>query len=162
MKNCNSKQVILGKRTTPWSISEDNSGPSKKLPKSKNWEEQDNEGLKSSGSFALSKAITGSSFEETFIKSWKENKCLTAQDCELIQDPFKSAVVQNFISEDNLIKTLVDEMTTMEWTRKQMDLYEFHQSTDLANVESGLLKEFHEFLNDGEFSNLTLRTLILL
>lgn len=33
-----------------------------------------------------------------------------------------------------MINNIVDDMNTLDWSRKKMDLYEFHQTADLASL----------------------------
>lgn len=115
-----------------------------------NWNEEELN-ANTVGSLKIGSNIVKSEFVDNFAKCWKNDMTLRQEGCELIKVPFKSAILQGLVSNEEVIITgLVDEMTKLKWTRKQMDLYEFHQSTDLANVESGLLCEFFKFLNNGE------------
>lgn len=69
----------------------------------------------------------------------------------LYSTPFKICIVQNFLDDATHIGELIKEMSTIEWQRKQMDLYEFHQTTDLANLtprNGPALRSFHRTLND--------------
>lgn len=70
---------------------------------------------------------------------------------KLYSSPFKICVMQSFLENKFYVKQLVQEMCQMEWQRKQIDLYEFHQTTDLANLSycsSPALKSFYQALND--------------
>lgn len=64
----------------------------------------------------------------------------------LYSDPFTICVAQNFVENEAFIGQLVNEMCQMEWQRKQIDLYEFHQTTDLVNVTKPALKTFYDTL----------------
>lgn len=66
----------------------------------------------------------------------------------LYSDPFTICVTQNFVENENFIGQLVREMCQMEWQRKQIDLYEFHQTTDLTNVTKPALKTFYDTLTN--------------
>ena len=113
------------------------------------WDEEENTPT-SSKSLQLGSDIIDTEFVKKFAECWKNDMALKSKGCELLKNPFKSAIIQGLVFNEEVIAGLVEEMINMEWTRKQMDLYEFHQTTDLANVQSGLLSEFYQFLNNGE------------
>lgn len=57
--------------------------------------------------------------------------------------PFTLGVISKFLRTPTIISDLVEEIQDMQLTRKRMDLYEFYQSTDLANIETPLLAQFY-------------------
>lgn len=66
-------------------------------------------------------------------------------------EPFSLCVIQNFLRDPQCVQEIEKEMCTMEWHRKQMDLYEFHQTTDLANMSMAkqpMLKSFYNMMID--------------
>lgn len=73
-------------------------------------------------------------------------KSLANDAITLYTNPFTICVTQNFVENEAFIEQLVGEMCQMEWQRKQIDLYEFHQTTDLSNVSKPALKMFYETL----------------
>lgn len=84
--------------------------------------------------------------------STKENCLKLANDTvKLFNKPFKICVVQDFLDNEFNVKELVHEMCEMEWQRKQIDLYEFHQTTDLVNLSFNskpALKIFYKTLTN--------------
>lgn len=65
-------------------------------------------------------------------------------------EPFTLCTIRNFLSDANCVRAMEREMCSMEWHRKQMDLYEFHQTTDLANLSlytQPIIKQFYNMLN---------------
>lgn len=101
--------------------------------------------------------ITDDDFVQRFRRSWREadevkKKTLMEDDLvTLISDPFKICVLQSFIEDGPFIRRLLGEMCGMEWQRKQMDLYEFHQTTDFANLTTEpkpALKAFYDILRN--------------
>lgn len=83
-------------------------------------------------------------------ESFKPTK-LNNDSVELYTNPFKICVVQQFLNSNLNGRAMVREMCEMEWQRKQMDLYEFHQTTDLANltlVSKPLLKRFYNIMSN--------------
>ncbi|XP_041970053.1 prolyl 3-hydroxylase sudestada1 [Aricia agestis] len=65
---------------------------------------------------------------------WKEEKDMTTKDVTFTNDPFKLCLLHNVLENAEIINNIVDDMNTLDWSRKKMDLYEFHQTTDLANL----------------------------
>lgn len=81
-----------------------------------------------------------------------QRKCtkFNSDSVRLYQEPFKICVMSDFLENGSFTRQLVDEMCGMDWHRKQMDLYEFHQTTDLANVSDTVmpaLKQFYSLLS---------------
>jgi prolyl 3-hydroxylase /prolyl 3,4-dihydroxylase len=134
-----------------WIVSDSLSGPSKKMVKLSKWIESDlstsdNEKTHSS-SVALNQVLSQRNFIQNFGQSFSRNTSLKSTNCKLTNDPFLVTVVDDFLAEKSMIPNLVTEMESLDWTRKQMDLYEFYQTTDLANIQSQHLAQFFNFLN---------------
>ncbi|XP_068156233.1 prolyl 3-hydroxylase sudestada1-like isoform X2 [Drosophila tropicalis] len=66
---------------------------------------------------------------------------------QIYAEPFQICLLPGMLAPGSS-KTLVDEMIKkVQWSRKQMDLYEFYQSTDLSNMpECRLLTNFLQVL----------------
>lgn len=70
---------------------------------------------------------------------------------KLYTKPFQISVISDFLANASFTRQLVNEMCDMEWMRKEMDLYQFHQTTDLANLSATTkpaLKQFHSMLTE--------------
>lgn len=89
-------------------------------------------------------------FESTFIKNfkhtWKQNLPLLNKSLELIVDPFKVCVLQNFLHNMDLVNNIREEFYELDFNQRNMDLYEFFQSKDLKYLNSTYLKDFYQFL----------------
>ena len=96
----------------------------------------------------LSETLTRNGLVESFHQQFTSKKTLEVPNIHLTNKPFQFATIDNFLADKSSIPKLVDEMEAMDWTRKQMDLYEFYQTTDLANVKSSNLAQFYDFLNN--------------
>lgn len=83
-----------------------------------------------------------------------KNNCKRFNDdsVKLYRRPFQISVISDFLANASFTRQLVNEMCTMEWMRKEMDLYLFHQTTDLANLSDSAakpaLKQFHSMLTN--------------
>lgn len=106
--------------------------------------------------------LTSKVFMEDFHTEWMESDKKSSKSVEncrkfnsdsvkLYNKPFKICIVSEFLENRAFTQQMVDEMCQMEWHRKQMDLYEFHQTTDLANLPPNAkpaLKRFHNMLTN--------------
>lgn len=109
-------------------------------------------------SMCVNSCLTSKKFMEDFNTRWFTNDKLD-DDCrkfnndsvKLYNKPFKICIISEFLGKSSFTQQLVDEMAQMEWHRKQMDLYEFHQTTDLANLPPNAkpaLKSFYNMLQN--------------
>ncbi|KAJ0172459.1 hypothetical protein K1T71_011598 [Dendrolimus kikuchii] len=71
---------------------------------------------------------------ERLTDHWKEFKDWSSSEVTLTCQPFRLCLLHNFLSNPEIINNIVDDMNTLDWSRKKMDLYEFHQTTDLASL----------------------------
>lgn len=118
------------------------------MAKLQKWTESDIENAKKLGKISLNNSLTKNEFIAEFSSSFGTKKSMKTKNVELMNDPFQAAVVNNFLSDENLIERLVEEMESIEWTKKQMDLYEFYQSTDLVNIKSPNISSFYNFITN--------------
>ncbi|XP_058812175.1 prolyl 3-hydroxylase sudestada1-like isoform X3 [Topomyia yanbarensis] len=91
-------------------------------------------------------------FRTHFSQSWSRSASLRGNSYELKNYPFKLAVLQNFLTEDEneaeVTKQLEREFSVMDWKRKQMDLYEFYQTMDLCGIKNPMLAGFYKALKE--------------
>lgn len=117
------------------------------------WKEIDSKTKPSpkSTSKSFSCSLMEQNFVNDFAKSFADKKPFETRfetsNAQLLNVPFQVTTIENFLANDSTIPKLVTEMESMEWTRKQMDLYEFYQTTDLANVQTLHLAQFYKLLN---------------
>ena len=65
---------------------------------------------------------------------WSEQKDLKTPEVTLTCEPFRLCLLHDFLANPEMINNIVDDMNTLDWSRKKMDLYEFHQTADLASL----------------------------
>jgi phosphatidylinositol glycan class S len=149
------------KASSAWNVVESNAGPSRKMSKLSTWQESDIENLasdkiqikngtsigKQEPNISISQQLMKPDVINNLAKSFAKNKSLEIENVQLINSPFQVGVVKNFLQNESIINDLVKEMENLEWTRKQMDLYEFYQTTDLANIKTPQLTKFYKFIN---------------
>ncbi|OWR45000.1 hypothetical protein KGM_204629 [Danaus plexippus plexippus] len=69
------------------------------------------------------------------IKShWDEKTDHSSDQVTLTCKPFRLCRIHGLLENSEIINNIVDDMNTLDWSRKKMDLYEFHQTSDLANL----------------------------
>lgn len=96
-------------------------------------------------SLEINTELLNSKFVNIFKDAWKQNVPLSQNDFELIVNPFKVCVVQNFLHAE-LVDEIRQEFYKLDFNPRNMDLYEFFQSKDLKYLNSEPLKSFYEFL----------------
>lgn len=109
-------------------------------------------------SISINSCLTTEPFVKDFKSKWlladTMGGCQTFNNdsVKLYDKPFKICVISEFLENSSFTQEIVDEMSQMEWHRKQMDLYEFHQTTDLANLppnaKPALKSIYNMLLND--------------
>ncbi|CAH3999883.1 prolyl 3-hydroxylase sudestada1 isoform X2 [Pieris brassicae] len=82
----------------------------------------------------LNAAIKLEEVIERLTSHWNDDRDHLSKEVTLTCQPFKVCRVHNLLANPEIINNIVDDMNTLDWTRKKMDLYEFHQTTDLANL----------------------------
>uniref|UniRef100_A0A2A4IZQ9 Uncharacterized protein n=1 Tax=Heliothis virescens TaxID=7102 RepID=A0A2A4IZQ9_HELVI len=65
---------------------------------------------------------------------WKDMKDMKSSELTLTCEPFRLCLLHDFLANSEMINNIVDDMNTLDWSRKKMDLYEFHQTADLASL----------------------------
>ncbi|KAJ8728489.1 hypothetical protein PYW07_006185 [Mythimna separata] len=71
---------------------------------------------------------------ERLQSHWSEQKDLKSAEVTLTCAPFRLCLLHDFLANAEVINNIVDDMNTLDWSRKKMDLYEFHQTADLASL----------------------------
>jgi Rps23 Pro-64 3,4-dihydroxylase Tpa1-like proline 4-hydroxylase len=140
-----------------WKVTVSYEGPSRKMSKVDSWIESElDEKIEktappasSACEIALNEALQSEEFMKDFTRSFSQKKPMKLKKMKLLNEPFQAAVVKNFLSNESVVAKLVEEIEQLDWTRKQMDLYEFYQTADLANISSPYLSKFYNFINDN-------------
>ncbi|XP_037807460.1 prolyl 3-hydroxylase sudestada1 isoform X1 [Lucilia sericata] len=86
--------------------------------------------------------------QQEWFKESKEDYLDSATQAAVYTDPFQICLLPELLENKESCKLLVKEMVEkVHWSRKQMDLYEFYQSTDLSNmIECKFLANFLQML----------------
>ncbi|XP_041359962.1 prolyl 3-hydroxylase OGFOD1-like [Gigantopelta aegis] len=78
--------------------------------------------------------------------TYLEDKCGPV----LSQEPFCHITIPQFIQDVHFLKQLEGELSSLSYVEKNNDLYKFHQSCDLKNINLPHIKALNELLQ-GEF-----------
>lgn len=99
-------------------------------------------------SLEINSELIASEFLNNFKHSWKQNVPLINKNLEIIVDPFKVCVMQNFLDNKELVNDIRQEFYELDFNQRNMDLYEFFQSKDLKYLNSTYLRDFYDFLKN--------------
>lgn len=99
-------------------------------------------------SLEMNSELVASEFLNNFKHSWKQNVPLVNKSLEMIVDPFKVCVMQNFLHNKELVNDIRQEFYELDFNQRNMDLYEFFQSKDLKYLNSTYLRDFYDFLKN--------------
>ncbi|XP_055851997.1 prolyl 3-hydroxylase sudestada1-like isoform X2 [Episyrphus balteatus] len=132
---------------------DDNNEPKKKIPKleQSNYDEDDDDDDDDEDQLevAMNNHYSNPQFFNKLKSSWQDQKDFseTTPDVKIYGEPFRIAILQNFLSDKKVTGLLVNEMEEdVDWSHKQMDLYEFDQTASLSVVPTMYLKKFLKFL----------------
>jgi hypothetical protein len=67
-------------------------------------------------------------------------------DVHVDTSPFKHCIVENFIQDTEYLRELKEELLDLKFVRKRNDLYQFHQSHDLSEINKPLINSLKQFL----------------
>ncbi|XP_063831799.1 prolyl 3-hydroxylase sudestada1 [Ostrinia nubilalis] len=82
----------------------------------------------------LNPTLKAQELKDSLKTHWSECKDHTSNEVTLTCEPFRVCLLHNLLDNPEIINNIVDDMNTLDWSRKKMDLFEFHQTTDLASL----------------------------
>ncbi|XP_061717457.1 prolyl 3-hydroxylase sudestada1 [Cydia pomonella] len=95
----------------------------------------------------LNHTIKSQELIDKFKTHWTEQKDLSIPELTLTCSPFRLGLLHGLLANPDMINNIVDDMNTLDWSRKKMDLYEFHQTADLASLTwQRSIRGIHELL----------------
>ncbi|XP_047998707.1 prolyl 3-hydroxylase sudestada1 [Leguminivora glycinivorella] len=95
----------------------------------------------------LNPTIKSQELIDKFKTHWTEQKDLSTPEVTLSCSPFRLGLLHGLLANPDMINNIVDDMNTLDWSRKKMDLYEFHQTADLASLTwQRSIRGIHELL----------------
>lgn len=100
-------------------------------------------------SLEINDSLTTDNFVKEFQEKWNTNQTLNMQNAELITDPFKFCIFQNYVSDKIFLDNIRLFFNEIDWNKRNLDLYEFFQSKTLKNSDKECLTEIYNFLNEN-------------
>lgn len=97
-------------------------------------------------SFEINPELLNPNFIKNVKMNWKQNMPLSIKGIEVVVNPFKVCVLQNFLCNKDLMNEIRQEIYELDFNQRNMDLYEFFQSKDLKYLNSNHLSNFYGFL----------------
>lgn len=92
----------------------------------------------------ISDRVYSADFQDGFSRSWHANVPVETAEMSLITEPFRLCRISNFIKSETFMDELKNELSDVKSRRQSIDLYQFEQTSDLANVESANLRRLYE------------------
>ncbi|XP_023723510.1 prolyl 3-hydroxylase OGFOD1 isoform X2 [Cryptotermes secundus] len=78
---------------------------------------------------------------------WTSDRSLHSDfDVHMDISPFKHCIVENFMRDTEYLKELKEELLDLKFSLKRNDLYQFHQSCDLSEVNRPSINSLKQFL----------------
>eukprot|EP00794_Sanderia_malayensis_P007942 gene7942-8797_t len=94
----------------------------------------------------INKDFYDESFKAEVTKYYRSGKPLQNDQIQLIDSPFHCCVVNNFISDDNFLQQLKDDLLSLKFNEKSNDLYKFEQSDHLKKAKAGSVQTLQHIL----------------
>ncbi|XP_043288747.1 prolyl 3-hydroxylase OGFOD1 [Venturia canescens] len=92
----------------------------------------------------ISECINSQEFQDLFSKHWHEREHLETTGLSVLTEPFRLAKISNFISSESFMEDLKVELAEVKSRRQSLDLYQFEQTSDLADVDTPSLRRLWE------------------
>ncbi|XP_015521815.2 prolyl 3-hydroxylase OGFOD1 [Neodiprion lecontei] len=97
----------------------------------------------------ISQHVGSMEFQKIFSNHWHGSKPVKTDRIEIITEPYRICKISDVLAENTFISKLKDELKDVESCRKNMDLYQFEQTKDLANVKSeSIVQLYRTFESD--------------
>ncbi|MBS3123363.1 2OG-Fe(II) oxygenase [Candidatus Woesearchaeota archaeon] len=90
------------------------------------------------------------------LNDWINQKYLSLNYIKKLQIKFKLAQPYSFLELPNFfkkekIKLIEQAILTINFEKKETDLFSFYQTIDLVSVKDNVLRTFHQFISSNEF-----------
>ncbi|XP_078032586.1 prolyl 3-hydroxylase sud1 [Augochlora pura] len=92
----------------------------------------------------ISKHVYESEFQKLFCEHWHNFNEFKKDNLEVISKPFRICKISNFLSNEDFMEDIKNELLDVKSRRNIIDLYQFEQTSDLANVDTKNIKLLYE------------------
>lgn len=92
----------------------------------------------------ISDFIFSSDFQQLFFENWHNCTDQKIENLEIISKPFKVCRISNFICSEEFMDEIKNELLDVKSRRNSMDLFQFEQTKDFANVDTEYIKLLYQ------------------
>lgn len=92
----------------------------------------------------ISNHVYSPEFQKLFCEHWHNYNNFKKDNLEVISKPFRMCKISNFLTNEDLMDEIKNELLDVKSRRNSIDLYQFEQTSDLVNVDSKNLKFLYE------------------
>ncbi|KZC07106.1 PREDICTED: prolyl 3-hydroxylase OGFOD1 [Dufourea novaeangliae] len=83
-------------------------------------------------------------FQKLFYEHWHNFSDIKKDNLEMISQPFRVCKISHFLRNEDFMDEIKNELLDVKSRRNSIDLYQFEQTSDLANVDTKNLKLLYE------------------
>lgn len=92
----------------------------------------------------ISDHIYSTDFQKLFSDHWHNFRDVKKGNLEVVSKPFRICKISNFLSNEDFMDEIKNELLDVKSRRNSIDLYQFEQTSNLANVDTKNLKLLYE------------------
>lgn len=92
----------------------------------------------------VSEHVYSAKLQQLFSHHWHNRIDIEEGNLEVLSKPFRVCRILNFLKDEDFMDDIKNELLDVKSRRNSIDLYQFEQSNDLANVDSKSLKLLYE------------------
>lgn len=93
----------------------------------------------------VSEHVESADFQKKFLEHWHGLKPVKTNTIEIITEPYRICKISNFLANDSFVSEIKEELKDIESSKNSMDLYQFEQTEDFANVKSKSIAKFYKY-----------------
>lgn len=102
---------------------------------------------KSTTQVCIRHELTGGENVKCCKEAWVNEYLLNDSNFNILNEPFKICIVKDFINDESFLYDLINDLSSLNLISKNNDLYQLHQSEDLANVNLPTVSKLENFLH---------------
>ncbi|OAD61014.1 2-oxoglutarate and iron-dependent oxygenase domain-containing protein 1 [Eufriesea mexicana] len=92
----------------------------------------------------ISDFIYSTNFQQLFFQNWHSSTDIKIDNLEIISKPFRVCRISNFLCSEEFMDEIKNELLDVKSRRNSIDLYQFEQTNDLANIDTENLKLLYQ------------------
>ncbi|XP_017887076.1 prolyl 3-hydroxylase OGFOD1 [Ceratina calcarata] len=92
----------------------------------------------------ISDFILSAEFQQIFREHWHNFTDIKTDDLEIISKPFRVCRISNFISSEEVMEEIKNDLLDIRTRRNSIDLYQFEQTDDFASFDAENIKLLYD------------------